>query len=162
MKNKMLNVSLIAIQAFIMNTTYLNAGIISNEESTLSVNFKNITNKQLTQLLVKEIKNNIKLPIKIDEMTNLLNVVSYGNIIIYIKELDENNETLKIILKDKTKKDYFIKKLFEAEKMSFCTQKDWKYMINEKGIYPRITYQQKNKKLIAEYIIEKKDCKSLK
>jgi len=115
---------------------------------------------RLVRLMSDEMSKNIKLPMKLDEITELTRIYSYNTSIIIIKKLDMNNVKLKKIWKEKRNK--VIQNMLKIDSQTICYNPVWKYMIYKRNIIPEFNYLDMNNKPLFRYTIEIKDCYELK
>jgi len=118
--------------------------------------------KELAQKLTKKMVENSNLPLKIDKITELINIYTYKDNIIMLKTLDDSNYDFKKIWNNKKIQQNFIKKMLFFDSQALCNNEVWSYLINKRDIIPEINYSNKKGKSLFKYTIEPTDCEKIK
>ena len=122
--------------------------------------FDEIPKIKLAKLMASEMAKGVKLPMKLDEVTQLTTIYSYDSNIIFRKEIDITNPEIKEVWEKK--RNQFIQYMLKVDSQNICYNSIWKYMIYKRGIIPEFNYTSRDNKTLFQYTIEIEDCRKLK
>jgi len=133
-------------------------GIKPKQDNDFS-GFDNIPAKELSAKLAKELTENMHLPAKIDYLTQMQSILSYGTSLIFSKEVNiEHKDIKEIWLKQR---DRLIQAMFKIDAQNICQTPIWRYMIYKRNIIPEFVYKDMNGKILFEYTVEADDCNAI-
>ena len=128
-----------------------------------SIDYKKLdkfSRAQLAKELTNEMVIGLKLPMKIDEVTQLVAIYNFNTTIIFKKKIDINNSQIKKIWQQK--KDWLINFMLKQDSQNICYNPVWKYMIYKRDIIPKFNYVDASNRPLFSYTIEVEDCHKLK
>ena len=114
-----------------------------------------------SQELVRKFSNDLakNLPMRIDYLTTLVNIMGIGNTVLAKKEVDIEHKDIKTIWK--TKKDALINAMYKIDAQNICYSKTWQYLVLKRNIITKFDYVDKNSKPLFDYTVEKADCEKM-
>jgi len=122
--------------------------------------FDKIPKIELAKLMANEMARGVRLPMKLDEITQLTNIYSYDSNIIFRKEIDITNVKIKELWENK--KNDVIHYMLKGDSQNICYNPMWKYMIYKRNIIPEFYYTSTDNKPLFHYTVEIEDCRKLK
>jgi len=138
-------------------STLLFGGINNNDNKIDYGKLDKISSKRLIQIISSNVAKN--LPMTIDKACELINVFSFNNFLVYIKEVNINNVVIHDIWLNK--KDDFIKAMFKGDSQNACHNQLLKYLVHERGVIIKLKYIDTEANPLFDYTIDKNDCEKL-
>jgi len=132
---------------------------IKNDVDTYK-EFDKIPRVELSKMMSNEMARGMRLPMKIDEVTELTAIYNFDTTIFFKKEININYPEIKELWKHKRKQ--LINLMLKQDSQNVCYNPVWKYMIYKRDIIPQFNYVDTNNKPLFKYTIEIEDCRKLK
>jgi len=139
-------------------TSTLFGGLKPNKKDYSS--FDSIPTETLAKEMAYEMAKGVRLPMKLDEVTQLVNIYNFHTTIFFKKSIDIENKKIKPLWEKHQKE--LIQYMLKNDTQNICYNPVWQYMIFKRGIIPEFNYVSLNNKPLFRYTIEVEDCNKLK